>query len=61
VSKGYKVVAFAHDEAVVEAGEGEAERVRDEVALIMNESMNEVLNGIPSACESSIDRRWTKA
>jgi DNA polymerase I-like protein with 3'-5' exonuclease and polymerase domains len=61
-TEGYRVVAFVHDEFVLELPDN------DEVPLhtrridrILNESMESVLGGVvPSNVEGSVSQRWSK-
>lgn len=57
--QGFRIVAFVHDEIVVEvADEAEAARAGD----VMNRAMEQVLfPGVPSAVEWAIGDRWIKA
>jgi hypothetical protein len=61
IREGYRVVAFIHDEVVIEVPENadhatEARRVEE----IMNRSMEEVTGNVPVACEYALSRRWSK-
>ncbi len=58
--RGLKPVMFIHDEVVVECNESDGERVVKQVERIMNESLESVLDGVPSAVESEIGRCWAK-
>ncbi len=58
---GYKLVAFVHDEFVIELPEDgdhttEAKRIDD----ICCRSMEQVTGKIPISCEYSLSRRWYK-
>ena len=57
----YRVVAFIHDEVVIELPEDAdhaAEALR--VEQIMNRSMEQVTGEVPVACEYALSRRWSK-
>jgi hypothetical protein len=61
IRDGYRVVAFIHDEFVVELPEGadftaEAERI----AATLNRAMERVTGGVPVACEYALARCWSK-
>jgi DNA polymerase I-like protein with 3'-5' exonuclease and polymerase domains len=61
VREGYRVVAFVHDEVVIELADdadhaAEAKRVEQ----IMNSSMESVTGNVPVACEYVLCRRWSK-
>jgi DNA polymerase I-like protein with 3'-5' exonuclease and polymerase domains len=59
--RGYKIVAFIHDEIVVEVPSPHAEVEKDRVVRVMVEAMEEVLgHGIPVEVEAHIAERWTK-
>ncbi|MBL8797631.1 MAG: hypothetical protein JNM56_27270 [Planctomycetia bacterium] len=64
VREGYRVVAFVHDEILVELpdeGGFVAEASVRRVERIMNEEMARVLVGdIPVACEAALGERWCK-
>jgi DNA polymerase I-like protein with 3'-5' exonuclease and polymerase domains len=62
VKAGYRVVAFIHDEFVIELPEG-ADHTREAKAIenILNHSMERVTGDIPVACEYALARRWSKA
>ena len=60
-AEGYRVVAFVHDEIVVELPsdvdhDQEAERVK----RIMCEAMGEVTRGVPVRAEAVVMERWSK-
>jgi hypothetical protein len=62
VSAGYRVVAFVHDEFVIELPEdadhaAEARRVE---AIVVRE-MERVTGGVPVTCEYALARRWSKS
>jgi hypothetical protein len=63
IRAGFRVVAFIHDEIVIELPEegvdhaAEARRIED----IMNRSMERVTGTVPVACEYALCRRWSKA
>lgn len=58
---GYKILAFIHDEVVVEVPEKEAEHERERICRIMVESFSRVLpTGVPVTVESSVSDRWKK-
>jgi hypothetical protein len=59
---GYRVVAFIHDEFVIELPEdadhtAEARRI----AGIINAAMERVTGAVPVACDYALSRRWSKA
>ena len=61
VRVGYRVVAFVHDEVLIELPEdadhaAEAKRVE----TIMNRAMGRVTGGVPVATEYALCRRWSK-
>jgi hypothetical protein len=62
IRAGYRVVAFIHDEIVIELPEvgvdhaAEARRIEE----IMNDSMARVTGAVPVACEYALSRRWSK-
>ena len=62
IRAGYRVVAFIHDEIVIELPEvgvdhaAEARRIEE----IMNDSMERVTGAVPVACEYALSRRWSK-
>jgi hypothetical protein len=57
---GYKPVLFVHDEIVVDVPVGKAFSEGPKIAKIMNEAMNSVLGGIPSATGQTIATYWKK-
>lgn len=58
---GYDVVAFVHDEVVVEVDARTAERDRKRVEKVMCDAMEDVFgNGVPVAVESVVGDRWVK-
>jgi DNA adenine methylase len=64
VREGFRVVAFVHDEVLVElpdegghVSEGEVRRVE---GLLCREMEGVLVGGIPVACESALCRRWDK-
>jgi DNA polymerase I-like protein with 3'-5' exonuclease and polymerase domains len=60
-SYGYQVVAFVHDEVVVEADLDKAEETLEAVERIMKESMSQVMYcSIPVEVEGHISPVWTK-
>jgi hypothetical protein len=61
VREGYRVVAFIHDEFVIELPEG-ADHTAEarKVEAILNTSMERVTGGVPVACEYALARRWSK-
>jgi hypothetical protein len=61
VRAGYRVVAFIHDEFVIELPEeadhgAEAARIES----ILNRFMESVTGGVPVDCEYALSRRWSK-
>jgi hypothetical protein len=61
IRAGYRVVAFVHDEFLIELPEdadhtAEARRVEE----IMNRGMEDVTGDVPVACEYALARRWSK-
>jgi hypothetical protein len=61
IRTGYRVVAFVHDEVVIELPEdvdhaAEARRVES----IMNRAMESVTGNVPASCEYALCRRWSK-
>ncbi len=61
IRAGYRVVAFVHDEVVIELPEdadhaAEARRVE----AIMNRAMERVTGDVPVACEYALSWRWSK-
>ena len=58
---GYRVIAFVHDEFVIEIPESDhyTEVVAD-INRICCESMAQFVPGIPVTCEYAVSRRWSK-
>jgi hypothetical protein len=61
IREGYRVVAFIHDEVVIELPEDadhttEARRIEE----IMNRAMERVTGDVPIACEYAPSRRWSR-
>jgi len=61
IKAGYRVVAFIHDEVLIELPTdanhtAEAERIEQ----IMCQSMETVTGSVPVACEYSLSDRWYK-
>ena len=59
--EGFRVVAFIHDEVIVELpddADHTAEAIR--IENIMNRSMKVVAGDVPVACEYALSRRWSK-
>lgn len=61
LAAGYDVVGFLHDELIVEldAGGDVAARAAH-VCRLMNEAMDEVLGGVPSAVSHHLEAHWVK-
>jgi hypothetical protein len=58
---GYRVVAFVHDEFVIELREGaDYEAEAEQVMRLANGAMESVTGGVPSGCEYVVTRRWSK-
>jgi hypothetical protein len=58
---GFRLVAFIHDEIVVEVPEdGDLDADARLVDQVMCESMQEVTGDIPIKCECCLSRRWSK-
>jgi hypothetical protein len=64
VKEGFRVVAFVHDEVLVElpdqghyASEAKVLRVEE---ILCREMKGVLVGGIPVACEGSLSRRWDK-
>jgi DNA polymerase I-like protein with 3'-5' exonuclease and polymerase domains len=59
--RGYRLVAFVHDEIVVEAAEQEAGWVFEEVSAVMVAQMESVLDcDLPVTVEGAVSQTWTK-
>jgi hypothetical protein len=58
---GYRVVAFVHDEVVIELPE-DADHTEEAkvIETILNEAMAQVIGDVPVACEYALCRRWSK-
>lgn len=57
-----RIVAFIHDEILIEVPEDRAEEAAQEAADVMCRSMEQVLfPGVPCSCEWAIGNSWTKA
>ena len=58
---GYRIVAFVHDEVVIELPE-DADHAAEARAIeaIMNRAMERVTGDVPAACEYALSRRWSK-
>ena len=59
---GYRVVAFVHDEVVVELSEEGVDHLAEarRVESILNRAMEKVTGAVPVACEFALARRWSK-
>jgi hypothetical protein len=61
VREGYRVVAFIHDEVVIELPEDADHTVEARrIEAIMNQEMERVTGDVPVACEYALSRRWSK-
>jgi DNA polymerase I-like protein with 3'-5' exonuclease and polymerase domains len=64
VQEGFRVVAFVHDEVLVElpdeGGYVSAEKVRRVEEIMCREMEKVLVGGIPAAVESKLARRWCK-
>lgn len=58
--RGFKPAIFVHDEAVWELDEDEAAKALPKLCRIMNEQMESVLDGVPSAVEGEVAKCWQK-
>ena len=64
VREGFRVVAFIHDEILVELpdeGGFVSKAAVDRVEQIMVQEMETVLGGLPAAVASTVSTRWSKA
>jgi DNA polymerase I-like protein with 3'-5' exonuclease and polymerase domains len=61
VRAGYRVVAFVHDEFVIELPE-DADHTLEarKIEALLNREMENVTGGVPVACEYALARRWSK-
>lgn len=57
---GYKIVAFIHDQIMIESDIEDAEKDMDKVQQIMIESMKEVIPDVKISTEGQILERWCK-
>jgi DNA polymerase I-like protein with 3'-5' exonuclease and polymerase domains len=58
---GYRVIAFIHDEFVIELPESDHyTEVAADINRICCESMEQFVPGIPVTCEYAVTRRWSK-
>jgi hypothetical protein len=60
---GFRIVAFIHDEIVVEVEERSVKELDADAQLVNNimcESMQQVTRNIPIKCEVILSRRWSK-
>ncbi len=61
LKRGYRVIAFVHDEFVIEVPESDDYRpVADEIVRICKEGMQPFIPGIPVECEFAVTHRWLK-
>lgn len=61
LAAGFRILAFVHDEIIVELPKGGSEGAAREVDSILNSAMEEVLgHGIPSAVEGRLGECWQK-
>ncbi|WP_240907072.1 DNA polymerase [Paludisphaera rhizosphaerae] len=62
IRDGHRVVAFIHDEFVVELPKSGVDHLAEarKIELILNRAMESATPGIPSACEFVLSRRWSK-
>jgi DNA polymerase I-like protein with 3'-5' exonuclease and polymerase domains len=61
IREGFRVVAFIHDEVLVEVPEASAQEQAKRVEEILVQEMEGVLLGrVPVGCEWSIGDAWTK-
>jgi DNA polymerase I-like protein with 3'-5' exonuclease and polymerase domains len=61
IRAGYRVVAFVHDEFVIELPD-DADHTAEARAIeaIMNREMERVTGSVPVGCEYALCRRWSK-
>jgi len=61
IKEGYRVVAFIHDEFLVELSEN-ADHAKEakKIETIVNGEMQKVTGSVPVACEYALARRWSK-
>ena len=61
LTNGIEVVAFVHDECVVEVSEDNAEEEADRAALIMSKAMESVMHpDVPCVCSVTVGDCWEK-
>jgi DNA polymerase family A len=64
VREGFRVVAFIHDEFLVElpdeGGYVSEAKVRRVEEILCREMENVLVGGVPAGCESAVSRRWDK-
>jgi hypothetical protein len=62
IRAGYRVVAFIHDEIVIELPENGVDHAAEarRIAEIMNVAMEQVTGAVPVACDYALSRRWSK-
>ncbi|QEF98802.1 DNA polymerase I, thermostable [Stieleria maiorica] len=59
---GYRVVAFIHDEFIIELSKhDDIDRAAKDIARICSESMQPFVPGIPVPCEYALTERWHKS
>lgn len=60
--RGFRVVAFIHDEFLIELPEqGDHRAMAEQISGILCESMERVLDGVPAGCSYALMRRWFKS
>jgi hypothetical protein len=61
IKEGYRVVAFIHDEFLIELSEN-ADHAQEakKIEKIVNGEMQKVTGSVPVACEYALARRWSK-
>ncbi|TWU42928.1 hypothetical protein Q31b_19610 [Novipirellula aureliae] len=58
---GYRVVAFIHDEFIIELNRlDDMDRAAEDISRICSESMQPFVPGIPVPCEYALTERWYK-
>jgi DNA polymerase I-like protein with 3'-5' exonuclease and polymerase domains len=61
IKAGYRVVAFVHDEFVIELNKIDyVDQAVEEIPQICSESMQPFVPGIPVSCEFALTRCWSK-